>query len=363
MMTQLGLDISFQDVADVLGITTGDAEDLFASPDINPWSPCKPFASSRKGYDSFTEYRAALALANYGFSIPEPVRRDARTAALSAYIYARPTANFRLGDFRRYNHAALPVISSIPDMTVRADFSSCSFSFTFRQPGDYDLGISDFEPIQDYYLAVILSRDNWTTTYVVTSQTTIGDGATDVALGRHSPFDAAGTWQYMLAACSLPSPSPGTAQTTSSSPFGAAYYLPLPFGHPAQNIGTLTVTPVQAVLYVDFRLQRTTDDVWTLTPSVTLSAPHTAAVDCSVTGIRVTRAGGYIDYRISAAAAASQAYTIPAGSTVPSSGITPMTQASFRAPLPSLESGDMLQLKVTISPSSLTRYIAEREVF
>lgn len=109
--------ISINDVQEVLGTTSSNLKDLCTNTDINPWSKWKPINSSVTTMDEST-----LASANYGIGLRQITANDIKllTSTLSpsynswlkGYSYDIPSTNFRLGDFRNYEHNALPPIQS-----------------------------------------------------------------------------------------------------------------------------------------------------------------------------------------------------------------------------------------------------------
>ena len=109
--------IRINDVQEVLGTTSSNLKDLCTNTKINPWSKWKPINSSVTTMDEST-----LASANYGIGLKQITANDIKLLTsinsttynnwLKGYIYDIPSTNFRLGDFRNYEHNALPPIQS-----------------------------------------------------------------------------------------------------------------------------------------------------------------------------------------------------------------------------------------------------------
>lgn len=156
------------DVAQVLGINTGDEGELCTSVAINKWAKHKPFRSSAPGFPfSLTpatpELRspdriAAALAANYGFTIPRYAASDFKTHYSDPWTYNKPrgivnSEHYRALDFDGYLHNCYwqlgPVLGrglytifdgylSVPAATV---FAGDAITFGIRCCDDPDAGL------------------------------------------------------------------------------------------------------------------------------------------------------------------------------------------------------------------------------
>ena len=106
-------------VGNILGTTSRDVGALCTNSNINIWSVWKPISST-----ATTLTYDILKNANFGINILSATMAAALLTSVKnnsnkGFTYNKPTNNYRLGDFRNYNHtAAIPLFSTYEDGDV-----------------------------------------------------------------------------------------------------------------------------------------------------------------------------------------------------------------------------------------------------
>lgn len=103
-------------VGNALGTTSRDVGALCTNSNINIWSRWKPIA-----HTATTMTWDTMKNANYGINVlssnsPTTLFNNVKNNGNLGYTYNKPTNNFRLGDFRNYDHnASIPIDTSYQD--------------------------------------------------------------------------------------------------------------------------------------------------------------------------------------------------------------------------------------------------------
>ena len=97
-------------VGNALGTTSRDVGALCTNSNINIWSRWKPIA-----HTATTMTWNTMSQANYGINVlsgnsPTTLLTNVKNNGNKGYTYNKPVNNFRLGDFRNYDHyAEMPI--------------------------------------------------------------------------------------------------------------------------------------------------------------------------------------------------------------------------------------------------------------
>ena len=133
--------IKISDVKTALGETTNSLKSLCTSDKINKWSLWKPIQYN----SSITE--SIIYQKNGGFTFPKYSSVEELTdtyldsSSDITWTYNKPTSNYRLGDFRNYDHSA----KSFCQYNITYDGNL--YTVTFDNLSKY---LRDFTPLQEY---------------------------------------------------------------------------------------------------------------------------------------------------------------------------------------------------------------------
>jgi len=341
----LGTDITFAEVKALLSYPGQSLRGLCLSGAVNMWSRKKPVRTNGR-YGTMAELEAGMVAAGFGLELTEVIH-DPAAAALLAVSYVRPSGRCRLGDFRTYDHDAVAPISRYPaSVTVEQGYASAVFALMVNGSSDHAIALADIPVLQEMYLALLLVSGG--NSYIVTSDATIGDGAVSVTLNTSPGFASAGTWATQMVACSERSAQSGTPVGIGAAPFANATYRPLPFSHPSVNDGAFVISAAPA-LNIGTGYTRSSNTVWTITPSIALSrALPDYEIEIHVRGIRITRNGTSTDHMLDS----FRTYHILGGTTAPHEQISSLSRSDFDAGyngLPSLMIDDRVRMICSVS--------------
>ena len=143
--------VKFSDVKTALGEETNSLKGLCTSNKINKWSLWKPIQKS-SNINSVTD----IYNSNCGFDIVEvkngTISRN--TISIEDWEYAKPTSNFRLGDFRNYNHSNTHWFNFSAELNSNNQIE-LKFNSVFP---DF---LNNLPKLKDYtFIAVVLSHDS-----------------------------------------------------------------------------------------------------------------------------------------------------------------------------------------------------------
>ena len=124
--------MKIRDIKDTLNADSRNVSILCTSPNINKWSKWKPVRFNKDCNITPLD----LYSVNYGLMLPVGAATP-QLASDNEYVYQYPTggnsAPFRMGDFRDYNHNAIPPVSNyMGDVTVDVDMMN-NFQFGDRK--------------------------------------------------------------------------------------------------------------------------------------------------------------------------------------------------------------------------------------
>lgn len=231
-------------VAAAIGEASNDVGTLCRSNKINMWSKWKPVS-----FNKITGLTATdLQNVDYGL-VPPTASTNYASIVSSKWTYIKPTGGssspYRLGDFRNYNHNAIPPCSLEGDISVNRTFiSSKDFVLPITMEGsENQIGINEFSgDIGAMYYAIIVK--DGTAEYIKTASTTLANGGTSIPIDyTTAPFNADKTLTiYHLLS--------NVAKTTLTplADAGTISYLSLPTDSDEDNITTLTITSGLGVL-------------------------------------------------------------------------------------------------------------------
>lgn len=237
--------ISTSLVAQTLGVGSNDVGTLCESDKINPWSRCKPFIGMF-GMTDIENPNSTWAI-NHSFTFDFPNQFLLSTLEDCNWHYSPPyggvNSPYRLGDFRKYDHAATPVIGTLyaPNYTKKIPSDDTlgmrlelGLHTTVRQGGG--LKISDFTSvigtmgITDMYFGVYCFNATTNKHAIFKCAQTVGNGGYEVVVPTawivsNAPAKA------IMCLCT----SNFDIDENYSSPFtGAAF--PLPHGYSLMRI-------------------------------------------------------------------------------------------------------------------------------
>lgn len=193
MLKNKNKNISIPDVAAAIGnYGVNDVGRLCISNSINKWSKHKPVSYPDVGDVGVNEFKSV----NYGLTPTISQTGNYEYALDGRWGYNKPTGGdsspYRLGDFRRYFHYAMPPASINKDITInKADIDSRDIMLQMNiSGGDYQIGLSDFNTnVSDalgnrFYGVVLKYKHN---TYIKTATKTISNGGILVNLKMSEP--------------------------------------------------------------------------------------------------------------------------------------------------------------------------------
>lgn len=219
--TNVNLATNIRDVLNAAGGSVGnDVASFFTSEaNINPFSKHKPVVLATdfcQDYDiSQPNYYIGWwtgTSENCGL-VPKQVTSfknipDAMDGDMNGWTYQLPTggenAPFRLGDFMGYDTDAVPMLEGFSVASrVSNQFSSnkvtgaCMMIFE----SDTSLSFADFPRFKDYYLGMYIVQDNGGQYRYKTSETTLGNNGTTVAISAYGL--PVGSWTAYPFICSV----------------------------------------------------------------------------------------------------------------------------------------------------------------
>lgn len=243
--------ISVTVVKNTLQEGTFDVSLLCKSNAINKWSKYKPFINAAPFFASENEWRAAALAAGYGLTSPSGVTNPL-TAAGSTYTYNKPNPPnnpCRLGDFRSYNHTALPPMGdglgeiifnrlhatqvTISPETNAGDNYTISFA---------DLGIQNTHKLRDCYLGFAVNFGGGNI-WIKTNPNPILNSSgvcqiTDIVISENDIAwvngGSGGSFPYYIIAASAP-------KTTFGAISSSTYFYPMPFATAAMATGSFNI--------------------------------------------------------------------------------------------------------------------------
>lgn len=197
--------VSIGDLQTVFNLSANDIGQIITLADINKWARYKPINTNHIGFVTEAQRRAA----NFGLSASQYT--SPALAALAGWTYTKPTAHYRFADFVKVSDAGdlLPNVGYTSEdvapcrgfqagadtnqLTLYQYFTNKTVQdavnfYVILAGSDWGIGLAELTGIADWYLciAVEVVKNNTTTTYMVTSESTIGTGISD-------PTDT--TWQ------------------------------------------------------------------------------------------------------------------------------------------------------------------------
>ena len=218
--------ISMALVQNALGDSNNELSGLCTSPKINKWARYKPIVSD-KVIMSWAEFQAECSRLNFGLTCQ--ISSNPITAGGYAWSYTKPTSNYRLGDFRGYEHYATAPVVGIGNISINATNQPQITVMPEMGGGTNAVNLADIQALQSSYLALVIRIGS--TTLIKTDNNTLAN-PTGVVL-NYSELAAypTGDYTYYLVASSV-------KQTTlSAAP--SATYRPLPFNTAAEASGIL----------------------------------------------------------------------------------------------------------------------------
>ena len=242
----LGIEnISTDLVGTTLGTSSRDVGTLCISDNVNPWSRCKPFIGMF-GMTDIENPNSTWAI-NHSFTFDFPNQYDLSTLENCNWHYNAPTglvnSPYRLGDFRKYDHAATPVIGTqyapnytknIPSDDTLGMKLELGLHTTVRQGGG--LKMSDFTSvlstmgITDMYFGVYCFNETLNKHAIFKCAQTVGNGGYEVIIPT-AWVVANGPAKAIMCLCT----SNFGIDESYASPFtGAAF--PLPHGYAITKI-------------------------------------------------------------------------------------------------------------------------------
>jgi len=213
--------LTFNDIKDTLNIVnTGNVTDEIASAfkstaKINIWSKHKPihrpeafvqdFDPTKPNYvkDWWKGIDGNCGLVPYKVASPAALVGYAN-GTLNGWTHQLPTGGagspYRLGDFADYYATSLGIISGVSLNSAKVENntnSTLTMSIIKQSPEMYtrSLSFDDFPTLKNYYLGLFAT--NGTQNHFVTSDTTVGDGATFVSL-KTTGWTTGSNWKAYL---------------------------------------------------------------------------------------------------------------------------------------------------------------------
>ena len=233
--------ISVAMVRNELGAATNNVGQLCIHPNINKWSRWKPVRHPTK--IPLTD--SQLASTDSGL-IPFG-STNYNDSVTSKWIYQRPTGSdsspYRLGDFRNYNHDALPPVT-LPNNVHISNQTSHTFALGINnETGDIEL--VDFSgDLEGYYYGIVFKRG--TSEYIQTAKFPFGFGEGAISVDTtHTVFTLGGNVEanHILVNRKI------EAFTLLSNVTGSLMYKSIPTADGVIN--TTNVSTTRKVLEVD----------------------------------------------------------------------------------------------------------------
>lgn len=192
-------------VRNTLGEDTNNAGELCCSPKINMLSRCKPVRSPA---DSIASNPNWWKTGNGMCGIKIPTLSTIRNVTETNWEYERPRGTrdepFRMGDFRGYNHNAIPDLCSGKKADMEVDvFGTKEFTIGQQTPleaGSLQAGDFNGSILGDYYFTVLI-EDNDLHTVCHSADVQVKNGGKTVTLPT-SLFQS-GVWQKAPCKCSV----------------------------------------------------------------------------------------------------------------------------------------------------------------
>ena len=231
---KIGSDI----VGDTLGTNSDDWGTLCTHPAVNKWSKWKPIRLNKVSGITVAD----LASANYGLT-PALTSSNYADVAGVKWAYNKPRGGgnpyyepFRIGDFRNYDHEALPIISDIM-LNVKANrtlLQSKVINCEVNPGGTTMIGLNDVGSISTMYFGAVLMLNSYP--YLITSSNNLADGGNNFSIDlNQTPLNTNTTVTMNYVLSSIQS----TTLTLVSSLLNPVF-APLPTSDTVVNETTLT---------------------------------------------------------------------------------------------------------------------------
>jgi hypothetical protein len=218
--------ISMALVNTTLGVSINALASLCVSTAINRWAKYKPIASPYVVM-SWAEFQAECSRLNFGLTCQTST--NPITAGGYAWTYTKPTSNYRLGDFRGYEHYATAPVVGIGNISINATNQPQITVMPEMGGGTNAVNLADIQALQSSYLALVIRIGS--TTLIKTDNNTLANPTGVVLNYNELAAYPTGDYTYYLVASSV-------KQTTlSAAP--SATYRPLPFATAAEASGVL----------------------------------------------------------------------------------------------------------------------------
>ena len=225
-------------VGTTLGTSSRDVGTLCTHASINKWSKWKPIRLNKVSGITVSD----LASVNYGLS-PALTSSNYADVAGVKWVYNKPRGGgnpyyepFRLGDFRNYDHEALPIISDIM-LNVKANrtlLQSKVINCEVNPGGATMIGLNDVGSISTMYFGAVLMLNSYP--YLITSSNNLADGGNNFSIDlNQTPLNTNTTvaMNYVLSSIKA------TTLTLVSSLVNPVF-APLPTSDTVVNETTLT---------------------------------------------------------------------------------------------------------------------------
>lgn len=226
-------------VGTTLGTSSRDVGTLCTHPSINKWSKWKPIRQNT------VSGITAMILSNANFGLV-PASTSTNYAAIAGvkWTYNKPRGGdynepYRLGDFRNYNHAALPICTIDEAPKANRTFNtSKQISAAINVSGTDDtIGLDDFtDTIGDMYFGAVIVDGS--SVYIQTATATLSNGGNSFDLDlTASPLNTDKTvdFNYLLSSVQV-------ANLSLLSSVFQPTFAPLPTSDTADNEVSLVIT-------------------------------------------------------------------------------------------------------------------------
>lgn len=165
-------------VAQTIQENSSDVGTLCKSTKINKWSKWKPIRLNKVSGITGSD----LASVNYGI-VPALTSSNYTNIAGAKWTYLHPRGGgnpynepYRLGDFRNYDHNALPVISytMVGIVANRTFLSAKTIMCEVNPGGDTMVGLNEISSIGGLYFGAVLVLNSYP--YLITASSSLADG-------------------------------------------------------------------------------------------------------------------------------------------------------------------------------------------
>ena len=217
-------------VGNTIGMASNNVGALCSSSLINKWSKHKPVRyNTLSGLDD-----SDFQITNFGIKLGDHLYSTPIEAASISAVYEKPRGGeynepYRLGDFRKYDHYAIPPISGLIDLNIYSKYNTY-FDIPYMVPTSdlygTNISLEEFPLLSSMYLCVaIYSSSNSFICYKTTSSTLSNPSLGSIRFNLTDLGVYAGTAQvlkYFFCACV-------NKHDTVTDPYPSNQFRPLPF--------------------------------------------------------------------------------------------------------------------------------------